>query len=268
MPKESFKPNWPWAAVADRISDGDAVLLLGSEGERHLVRVRPGTHRVAGFGVIDLGNLLGRSWGDRVTLGGTSYVLLAPILADHLRALERRAQIITPKDAARILLETGAAAGRNIAEAGVGSGALTVALAHAVAPTGRVFGYDVRADHLEVARRNVEAAGLGAVVEFRQADVRSGIQERDLDAVVLDLPEPEAVIASARDALRAGGVLAAYVPTAGQLEAAARATRGAGFLEVRMLELLERPWVVHDRGTRPDFDMLGHTGFLLFARRG
>jgi tRNA (adenine57-N1/adenine58-N1)-methyltransferase len=105
------------------------------------------------------------------------------------------------------------------------------------------------------------------LVDFRVGDVRNGVPERDLDAAVLDIPDPEAAAAAIHASLRPGAVLAVYTPLIGQAEAASRALAAKGFLEVRTLELLERAWVVHARGTRPDFDMLGHTGFLTFARR-
>lgn len=249
------------------IRAGETVLLLGPDGERHVVRSANAPARVAGLGVVDSASFVGRNWGDAVTLGLREYVLTRPVLADHLRRAERKAQIILPKDAARILLETGLGAGDRVVEAGVGSGALTVVLAHAVAPNGRVHAYDLREDHLAVGRRNLEAAGLAHVVELKVGDVRQGVGERDVDAFVLDVPDPEAAIDAAQNALRPGGVLAVYVPLVGQLEKAVAAARAHGFLDVRALELLERAWVVHDRGSRPDFDMLGHTGFLLFARR-
>jgi tRNA (adenine57-N1/adenine58-N1)-methyltransferase catalytic subunit len=253
--------------VPPTVASGDAVLLLGPDGERHIVRARPETVRVAGLGVVALGEFVGKPWGATVRLGLKDYRLTRPVLPDHLRSLERRAQIVTPKDAARILFETGLAAGGRVLEAGVGSGALTLALAHAVAPSGRVIALDLREDHLAVGRRNLEAAGLAGLVDFRVGDVRRGVAERDLDAAVLDIPDPEAAIAAAASALRPGGVLAVYAPLINQAQAAAHAARAAGLAETRVLELIERTWTVHERGARPDFEMLGHTGFLLFARR-
>lgn len=245
----------------------DTVVLLGSGGERYVVQVRDETRRVGGLGVVPLQDLIGRTWGERVKLGFKEYLILAPILSDHLRALERGPQIILPKDAARIVFELGLGAGKRVIEGGVGSGALTLALAHAVAPTGRVYAYDTRPEHLEVARRNLGRAGLAAVVEFRTEDVHTMSADRDVDACAYDVPDPELAVPAARRALRPGGAFAAYTPLVGQAEAVVRALRESAFVDVRTLELLERSWVLHDRGARPDFSMLGHTGFLTFARR-
>ncbi len=251
----------------DPVALNDRVLLLSPDGERFVVRVEGATKRVDGLGVVRLADLVGRPWGDRIRLGSQDYTMLHPVLADHLRALERKAQIVLPKDAARILLETGLHAGSRVAEGGVGSGALTLVLAHAVAPAGRVYAYEKRDDHLRIGRANLERAGLSDIVEWNLGDIINDLKTRDLDAFILDIPDPENAIPAAHASLRPGGVLAIYTPLVGQAENAVRAARSHGFLDIRTLELLERSWVLHDRGARPDFNMLGHTGFLTFARR-
>jgi tRNA (adenine57-N1/adenine58-N1)-methyltransferase len=130
-----------------------------------------------------------------------------------------------------------------------------------------VVSYDRRPDFLEVARRNVEHAGLADRVEFRHTDVATdGFSEAGADSVVLDLPEPWAVVDHARRALTPGGSIALYTPTYNQLERGVRELKSSGFGMIRSVELLERSIHVGDGGTRPDFDMLGHTGFLTGAR--
>jgi len=265
--KESFNRDPQSAAVAAKVAANETILLLGPDGERHILRAGKDAARVPGLGVVATKDFVGRAWGSSLKLGLKDYTITRPLLVDHLRSLERRAQIITPKDAARILLETGVGSGDHVLEAGVGSGGLTTVLAHAVAPKGRVVALDLREDHLDVGRRNVEAAGLSDVVDFRVGDVREGVKERDFDAVVLDIPDPEAAVANAFACLRPGGALAVYAPLIDQVQKAVKAARASGFAQTRILELIERTWTVHERGARPDFDMLGHTGFLLFARR-
>ncbi|HLE47707.1 MAG TPA: tRNA (adenine-N1)-methyltransferase [Candidatus Thermoplasmatota archaeon] len=253
--------------MPDAIQAGDRVLLYRDEAPRRVVEARDETARVPGLGVLNLGDLVGRAWGSKLTLGADEYLLLRPILRDRLLSLDRGPQIVLPKDASRIVLECGLHAGSRVAEAGVGSGALTMVLAHAVAPTGRVLAFDNREDHLNHAKRNLKQAGLDAVVEFKMADVTKGIAEKNLDAVVLDLPEPENVVPHAHKALGPSGAFASYSPLVIQMERTVEALRAHGFIEIRSLELLERPWMVHERGSRPETTMLAHTGFLTFARR-
>ncbi len=220
-----------------------------------------------GKGVVDLTPLVGADPGSPFDWAGTRYRVLRPNLSDLIAHLRRRAQIVTPKDAQQLLLLGGVGPGAKVLEAGAGSGALTMVLAFAVGPTGRVISYDRRPDFLEVARRNLAAAGLEDRVEFRLRDLGAeGIEERGASSLVLDVAEPWTVLPSARDALVAGGSVATYTPTYNQLERTVRELRALGFEEVRSIELLERSLHVGEGGTRPEFEMLGHTGFLTGAR--
>jgi tRNA (adenine57-N1/adenine58-N1)-methyltransferase catalytic subunit len=253
--------------VDERPQNGERVLLRDPKGKTHLVTVGDGVQRLPGLGVIDHEKLANATWGSSVRFGAEDFLLLRPTLIDHLERLDRGAQIITAKDAARIVLECGLHAGSRVAEAGVGSGALTLVLAHAVAPAGRVYAYDVREDHLKLGRRNVTNAGLDGVVEFNLGDIADAAAS-SLDAFVLDLPEPAAVVPTAARALRHSGIFASYSPQVSQVETTVRALRAANFLDIRTIELLERGWQVGERGSRPETNMLGHTGFLTFARKG
>jgi len=251
-----------------KLEEGEPVLVRRREGDAFLLTLAKGPQSVEGIGVIDLTSQIGRRPGGTVEWAGATYRVLRPSLADLLRQLRRRAQIITPKDAQQILFLAQVGPGAQVAEAGAGSGALTVVLAHAVGPTGRVRSYDRRADFLEVARRNVAHTGFAGRVEFIERDVAAqGFDATELDSVVLDLPEPWAVLDAAHRALAVGGAVATYTPTYNQLERTVRALRSLGFEEVRSVELLERPLHVGEGGTRPEFEMLGHTAFLTGARR-
>ncbi|MCI4348840.1 MAG: tRNA (adenine-N1)-methyltransferase [Thermoplasmata archaeon] len=247
---------------------GETIVLWRSERESILMRLALDPVTVEGRGVVDLSPYVGKSPGATVGWAGVEYVLLRPTLADLLGHLRRKAQIITPKDAQYLLYLAGVGPGSRVAEAGSGSGALTIVLAHAVGAGGHVFSYDRRPDFLAVARENVAASGLAERVEFRERDVGSGgFDVTDLDAIVLDLAEPWAALGSARTALAPGGRVATYTPTYNQLERTVREMRTLGLKEVRSAELLERALHVGEGGTRPEFDMLGHTGFLACGRK-
>ncbi len=248
--------------------EGETVALTSRGQPAVLVALAKGPVRVGDDAVIDLTEQIGREPGGSVEWVGKSYRVVRPSLADLLSAVHRGAQIITPKDAVALLYLAGVAPGARVAEAGSGSGALTIALAHAVGPTGHVTSYDRRRDFLDAARANVERAGLAERVTFRERDVaRDGLDDHALAGVLLDLPEPWAIVGSARAALAPGGYVATFTPTYNQLERTVQALRSAGFDEVRALELIERALHVGDGGTRPSFDMLGHTGFLASGRR-
>lgn len=253
--------NEPWA-------EGDTVALKRMGDSARLIRLARGPQKVANEGVLDLTGLIGQSPGTTVTWLGVEYRALRPSLSDLLGSLRRTAQIVTAKDASRLVYLAGVGPGATVAEAGAGSGALTIVLAYNVGPTGCVLSYDRREDFLEAARENVRRAGLDSRVSFRRRDVATeGLDAVGLSSVVLDLPEPWAVLRAAHAALAPGGYVATYTPTYNQLEHTVRSLREIGFDEVHAVELLERGLHVGEGGTRPSFDMLGHTGFLAAGRR-
>jgi tRNA (adenine57-N1/adenine58-N1)-methyltransferase len=252
----------------DRWSEGETVSLVHSAGAPVVLRLARGPTRLGDLGVLDLTTLIGAPVGGAVPWLGSTYRAVRPSLGDLLSGVRRGAQIVTPKDAVRLLELASVGPGARVAEAGSGSGGLTTVLAWSVGERGRVVSYDRRREFLEVARANIERAGLADRVEFRERDVaRDGMGEGNFSSVVLDLAEPWEVVAHAREALRVGGYLTTYTPTYNQLERTVRAIRDHGFAEVRALELLERGLHVGEGGTRPEFDMLGHTGFLAAGRR-
>jgi tRNA (adenine57-N1/adenine58-N1)-methyltransferase catalytic subunit len=251
----------------DRWKEGETVALKSAGRPAVLVSLARGPVRVGEDAVIDLSAQIGLPPGEPVEWLGQRYRVVRPSLADLFGSLRRGAQIVTPKDAVELLFLAGVAPGAHVAEAGAGSGALTIALAHAVGPQGHVTSFDRRRDFLDAARANVTRAGLVSRVTFRERDVaRDGIDLSGVASIVLDLPEPWAVLESARRALVSGGYVATYTPTYNQLERTVQALRSAGFDEVRALELWERALHVGDGGTRPSFEMLGHTGFLASGR--
>jgi tRNA (adenine57-N1/adenine58-N1)-methyltransferase catalytic subunit len=242
------------------------LVLLDPFGEKHLVILDRQTVRVPTVGVVRADTLLA-SIGRRWTVGDRSFLVLTPAIRDTIGTMRREAQIIGPKDAPAILWNCDLKTGDFVIEAGAGSGGLTLSLAQAVGPTGRVVTYDLRADLLERARENVTASGLAARVEFKVGDVRSGVAERDTDAFLLDIPDPWSAIRSATDALRVCGHFGSYSPNVEQVSQTVAALRKAPFVEVRTMEIIEREIVAQATGTHPSFAPLGHTGYLTFARK-
>lgn len=244
----------------------DSVILLDPRGRRHLVPLQDTVVRVPGLGALDsskLRALIGR----RTTVGSRSFLVLEPSARDLHETMERGPQVLGPKDLAAIVYEADIRPGSRVVEGGAGSGALTCALAQGVGREGRVYSYDLRAASLAVARANVEAAGLAGRVDFRIADVRAPLADRNVDAVVLDIPDPWAAIPAAWDALRPCGHVAAFSPNMEQIKETATALRASPFVDVRTIEIIEREMEVRDVGVRPSFAPLGHTGYLTFARK-
>jgi len=203
-------------ALASRMAEPEVFVLLDERGQRHLVSGGEPMARVPGLGVLSLEKVRG-ALGRRLAVGDRSVLVLPASRRDRVECLERRAQTVGPKDAASILFNADVGPGGIVVEAGAGSAWLTVALATAVGPSGRVVSYEERGDFAEFARENLRRAGMGDRVEVRIADVAAGIRERDADAVVLDLPDPWTVVAAAWEALRVGGSFASFSPNVEQV---------------------------------------------------
>jgi tRNA (adenine57-N1/adenine58-N1)-methyltransferase len=180
--------------------------------------------------------------------------------------MPRGAQVVYPKDLGPILLLADVFPGVRVLEAGVGSGALSMALVRAGAD---VVGYEVREDFAQRAQENVRTfLGEEAMARYRVElrDVYEGVDERDLDRVVLDLPEPWRAVGPASTALRPGGILLAYTPSIAQVSTLRAALDESDFELPTTVEVLQRGWHVEGQAVRPDHRMVGHTGFLTTAR--
>ena len=249
------------------VGPNETVLLLAPDRKRYLVRLTPGARLHTHHGWLAHDDLIGKPLGRTVhTQLGEPFLALEPSTYDLISLLEREGQIVFPKDAAHIILRLNVFPGRRVIEAGTGSGGLTLALARAVMPTGRVYSYEIRPDMQERARRNLAPWGLLDVVELKTRDIAEGFDETDVDAIFLDVREPWLYLAQARAALKGGGILGALVPTTGQVSSLLEGLRHHPYGDVVVEELLQRTWrPVADR-LRPADRMVAHTGFLIFAR--
>ncbi len=247
---------------------GERVLLIDHKGRRYLVGLQAGGAFHTHAGIVSHDSIIGREEGSTVPGStGRSFVVVRPTLSDVVVKMPRGAQVIYPKDLGAILLAVDAGPGMTVLEAGVGSGALSMALIRAGC---RVVGYEIREDFARTARTNVEAwvgkeAGADKYrVEIR--DVYDGISEVNLDRMVLDLPEPWRVLDQAESALRSGGILCSYLPTINQTAQLRNALERSRFGLEQTFEVLHRTWHIEARSVRPDHRMVAHTGFLTTAR--
>jgi tRNA (adenine57-N1/adenine58-N1)-methyltransferase len=250
---------------------GDLVQLTDPKGRMHTIELTAGkefhTHR----GAIPHDELIGSPEGVVVTsAGGTAYLALRPLLADYALSMPRGAAVVYPKDAAQVVTMADIFPGARVVEAGAGSGALACSLLRAVGDHGHVSSYERREDFAGVARANVERFFGGPHPAWRLTvgDLAVACDDSDVDRMVLDLLAPWELVATAADALLPGGVLCAYVATTTQLSRTVEALREhGGFTEPRPWESLVRGWHVDGLAVRPDHRMVGHTGFLVTARR-
>lgn len=254
---------------------GDRVQLTDDKGRRHTVQLTPGKQFHTHKGAIEHDTLIGRPEGIVVvSTGGTPYVAFRPLLADFVLSMPRGATVVYPKDAAQIVGLADIFPGARVLEAGAGSGALTCSLLRAVGESGHVVSYERRADFAAIAAQNVELffGGPHPAWECRVGDVAArhpGEPELpEVDRVVLDMLSPWEVLAAVTGALIPGGLLCGYVATTTQLSRLVETVRETGcYAEPYSWETMMRGWHVDGLAVRPDHRMVGHTGFLMTARR-
>lgn len=254
--------------MARELSVGELVLLIDAKQRRYLVTLTAGGEFHSHAGPVDHDAMIGQPEGVTVrSAKGARYLVLRPTLSEYVLKMPRGAQVIYPKELGPILLLADIHPGVRVLETGVGSGALSMALLRAGAD---IVGYELREDFAVRAQRNVEAYLGDQVGDRYRVQVRDsyeGIDETDLDRVVLDLPEPWLVIPHAAGALRPGGIVVAYTPSVVQVMQVHEALSAAGFAMTETIEVLHRSWHVEGAAVRPDHRMVAHTGFLTHARR-
>lgn len=250
-----------------RFAAGDKVMLVDRKDRRYLITLVEDGSFHSHSGYVSHSDLIGAEEGVVLrSTGGAAYQAVRPTLAEFILKMPRGAQVIYPKDLGPILMLADIFPGARVLESGVGSGALSMTMLRAGAD---VVGYEIREDFAAKARENVSAfLGADSADRFRVTvrDVYEGIDEKDLDRIVLDLPEPWRVVKHAEQALHPGGILVSYLPSIMQVAQLREALDESGFAMAETLEILLRTWKVEGQAVRPDHRMVAHTGFLTHAR--
>ena len=250
--------------------DGDHVLVVDRRGRHYMAQLEPSGRFESHVGSFAHSDLIGQPEGTWMTTAkGHRVLAVKPTMADFTREMPRIATVVYPKDLGAILVHGDIFPGARVLEAGSGSGAVTIALLRAVGDGGHVYSYDVREDMIKQTQSNVDDIVPGATnLTLGIGDVYDGIEERELDRIVLDLPEPWHVVPHASDALVPGGLMLCFLPTVLQVHDLTDALRNQRTFEMmETVEVLIRSWEVGGRSVRPSHRMVGHTGFITTARR-
>ena len=250
--------------------EGEYIQLLDRRGRSYLAHLGEQNMFESHIGNYPVRELIGQSEGSWiVTNKGHRLLAVRPTLADLTLRMPRLATVMYPKDLGAMLTYADVFPGARVLEAGAGSGAFTMALLRAVGDSGRVYTYDVRQDMIDQSRANIARYfERWDNLELKLGDVYEGFEEDDLDRVLLDLPEPWHVTPHASDRLTPGGMLAGFIPTVLQVDELVRSLRAQRtFSMIETLEIMMRQWNVNGRSVRPSHRMVGHTGFIVTARR-
>ena len=246
------------------------VLLQDRKDRRYLTTLADGQVFHSHLGRLSHDFLIGHSVGGWYrTDRGHTLLAVRPTLGEFVRQMPRGPQIIYSKDLGNIVAFADIFPGATVVESGLGSGALTAALLRAVGDRGRVITYEIDESVTPKAMANISRvipnpSNLTVTI----GDIYQGIEERQVDRVVLDVPEPWQAVPGVAEALVMGGILISFLPTILQVhQLVGKLQEDGRFQMVETVETLLRPWHVTERSVRPAHRMVAHSGFLTTAVR-
>ena len=246
---------------------GDLAQFIDPRGKKHLVRLAENSVLQTNHGQIFHADVIGMPWGSRVLSHlSKPFYMLEPGLHDVLLSIRRATTIMYPKDIGFILVQMNIHQGSRVIEAGSGSGAFTTALCWAVGSEGHVFSYEIRANVQKLAQKNLAKVGFQKRATFKLKDIGEGFDETGVDAVFLDVPNPEDYIQEVWKALRSGGYFGSLLPTANQVIALLEALKAHDFTSIEACEVILRYYKPIPARLRPEDRLVAHTGYLVFAR--
>ncbi|MBM3924737.1 MAG: tRNA (adenine-N1)-methyltransferase [SAR202 cluster bacterium] len=250
--------------------EGDLALLIDRKNRRYLLTLKSDGVFHTHLGYLKHSNIIGQPQGSwHQTTNGHRLLALKPTLSDYILQMERVTQVIYPKDVGAILMLADIFPGARVVEAGFGSGALTLALLRSTGPAGHVTSYELREGQAAKALNNIRPLlPSDAPLTLKDGDIYQGFDERDIDRLVLDVPEPWHVVPHALHNLTPGGIFLAFLPTTIQVHRLVEAISAhPEFQLVETIEVMLRPWHVSHNSMRPTHRMVGHTGFITTARK-
>jgi len=237
-------------------------ILLSKTGQEFFIKNLDQDYHTK-FGFIKKSDLKKNNQMVKTNIGEEFYIL-EPSSIDKFKKIKRGPQVITTKDIGTIITETGINKNSIILDAGGGSGSLSCFLANLVK---KVYSYEIRKDFVKIIEHNKKLLELKNLT-IKKKDITQGITEKNLDLITLDLPEPWHVIKNVEKSLKPGAYLVAYLPTITQVtEFVKQIKQSEKIFYLKTLENLQRNWIINKKIVRPDFQMLGHTGFIIVSRK-
>ena len=255
------------------IKENDLIYLILDERRKWLVSVESGSEFHTHKGIIKYDDLIGKPFGSVIfsrpyETQGYKFYVFKPLPSDYVTYMSRKTQIIYPEDAGLILMYSGIGPGSKVIEAGCGSGALTCILGNYVRPEGHIFSYDIREKSLKRAQRNVINANLQEFVSIQFGDIlNDDLKHKNIDSVVLDMPQPWKAVEKIRSYLKLSGTFVSFSPAIEQVKKTTFALQENGFYEINTYELIKRKFQIKKNATHPEVRMIGHTGYMTFARK-
>ena len=259
------------ASGAEGTPDPDRRVLL-VRGSREFL-LTPGETQETDLGILELpadvepGSVVETHLGEQFEVRR----LRGPDLFDHL---ERTGAPMMPRDIGLVIGHTGVASGDRALDAGTGTGVLAAYLGRLGV---EVTTYEREPAFAEVARANMDTAGVADLVEVRTGDLLGEIGSSGdelsedplgtkFDLLTLDTGDAPQIVERADELLVPGGFLAVYSPFVESARACVEAARSSELAEIETMETIQRRMDFDERGSRPSTAGVGHTGYLVFAR--
>ena len=240
-------------------------MILDERGKKYVLK--HGESFESDLGIVNAEDLDNAEIGDEIESHlGHTFKIMKPNINDYIEIMDRRCSILLKKDIGFVLAHTGLGAGSRVVDAGTGAGAIALNFGNVVGSEGRVYTYEIREDFAQIAQKNIDNFGIENI-EVKNQNIKEGIEEKNIDLVFLDLPKPFEIFEEVWECLNVGGWLAVYAPYIDQAKLSYRIAKKVGFFDIEISELLERGLEVRQNGVRPKTRMVGHSGYLLFARK-
>lgn len=252
----------------EKIKEGDTVHLKGKKAS-FFVKIKSGEVFSTHLGNIDLTLLIDKEYGTTVfSHKGEPFIVLKPTLYEIIMfGINRKTQIVYPKDSAYIVLKLGLRNGMKVLESGIGSGAMSIVMANALYPDGRIYAYERDEEFLKNAIKNIQLAGFGDIVVPHCMDLNQ-VEEREFDAAFIDVREPWLYISRLKELLKYGAMVGFLVPTTNQITEVLKELKSNNFTDIEVEEIMLRSYKPVPDRLRPEDRMVAHTGYLIFARKG
>ncbi|MHA1617617.1 MAG: tRNA (adenine-N1)-methyltransferase [Candidatus Njordarchaeales archaeon] len=257
--------------------EGDLVLLLPltrtKKEERIVIKLKSGDILHTRFGVIKHDDIINTRVGGIVKSHlGMSFIVFPATLPDivwNYNDFDYVTQIIYPRDWGIIITFADIKSVDKVVEIGTGSGALTAFLAFRLCKEkARLISYERDPERAKRAKKNLERLNVPKIYEIKVRDVaKEGIDEKDVDVVFIDIPEPWTVLKTVWYALKPGGRVIIYVPTYNQVEKTLRALIRNGYIDIRIKENIVRDIQPKPYAIRPELKGYYFSAFIIFARK-
>jgi len=248
------------------IEDGDRIFLIGDDGEEFVTEVKAGKKFGTHLGAFLFDEIIGKPYGTSVkTSKGKVLYAIEPGYIDNVFHMNRRTQVVYPKDSSYILMKLDIFEGKRVIDVGAGSGTMSYLFAKAVGRSGRVYTYERREDFYNLAKENLTRWGVIDRVDMKLRDISDGVDEINVDAFFLDVPYPWNYISVVWRSLKGGGRFCTVVPTTNQVQNVLEEMEKFPFVMVEVWESMFRQYKPVPERLRPFDRMVAHTAYMIFA---